>query len=560
METRIRYGEFLNATRWGQRAISLDALAAQAAASPQRARLRLIDLHRLLTPYVGVRFFEQLRAVLPVTLFLALFQVVALRAAVSEAALVATGVGLVILGLMLFMEGLKHGLMPFSENIGYLMPGRSRTAAILAVGLLLGAAATFAEPAIGALKAAGAATDPRRAPLLYRLLNEHSTALVLAVAGSVGVAVLVSLLRFMHGWTLKRLVFLTALPCLGLTAWMMTEPLYAPVVGLAWDSGAITTGPVTVPLVLALGVGVSAAAGEDDNPLGGFGIVTLASLLPPLGVMLTALWVAHTPAAAAAAAEAAGAAGGYTPWPDVLLAVRAILPLVLILWAVQRLLLKERLQQPGLIAYGVVLCLIGMALFNIGLSLGLGPLGVQSGGLLSRAFTADGHGAALYSYETGLVVALSFALVLGFGATLAEPALNALGITVENLTDGAFRRRLLVHAVAAGVGLGTALGVAKVIFGWPLGPLLLGGYALALGLTVFASEEFVNLAWDSAGVTTGPVTVPLVLAMGVGLAQVMHAADGFGILALASAGPVISVLVVGQWIGWRTRRHAQAKV
>ena len=106
--------------------------------------------------------------------------------------------------------------------------------------------------------------------------------------------------------------------------------------------------------------------------------------------------------------------------------------------------------------------------------------------------------------------------MLGFGATVAEPALNALGITAEQLTNGAFKKRTLILAVSTGVAFGIARGSPKLIFDLPLVYMILAGYLLALALTVVSSEEFVNVAWDSAGVTTGPITVPLVLAMGLG--------------------------------------------
>jgi hypothetical protein len=153
----------------------------------------------------------------------------------------------------------------------------------------------------------------------------------------------------------------------------------------------------------------------------------------------------------------------------------------------------------------------------------------------------------------GIGLTLTFAFAIGFGATVAEPALNAMGMTVENLTDGAFRKRMLIHAVAAGVGVGAALGVARILFHLPVWMLLLGGYSIALALTVVSREEIVNLAWDSAGVTTGPVTVPLLLALGIGLGEVVGAAEGFGILAMCSVGPIISVLGTGLWIDMKTR-------
>jgi hypothetical protein len=129
-----------------------------------------------------------------------------------------------------------------------------------------------------------------------------------------------------------------------------------------------------------------------------------------------------------------------------------------------------------------------------------------------------------------------------------------MGTTVENLTDGAFKKRLLIHAVALGVGFGAAAGVARILFDLPLAWLLAAAYAVALGLTVLSREEFVNLAWDSAGVTTGPVTVPLLLALGMGLGEAVGAPEGFGILAMCSVGPIISVLAAGIWIDRRNRQ------
>jgi hypothetical protein len=549
MTRKIRYGDYLGQVRVRQIAISYNQVTAYDAQHRRRPRLRLRDIYRLVAPYLSVRFLEQFRAVIPVAAFLALFQWLALQSHVSGAAGIALGLGGVMLGLMLFMEGLKHGLMPFSENIGHLLPARSSLMSVLAVALVLGVAATFAEPAIGALRSVGQLTDPERAPLLHALLNQRPEAVVYAVAGSVGLAVAVSMLRFMLGWNLKWLILATAGPCLGLTAWLAMDPLLSPLIGLAWDCGAITTGPVTVPVVLALGIGVSAAAGREKNALDGFGIVTLASLFPPLAVMLLGLsmGVDGLPATGAATPDPSGGSGLVA---GVLAALRAILPLTLLLWLVQRFWLRERVEHANLILYGIVLCVLGMIGFNLGLAEGLSPLGAQVGDQLSSAFHAL-EGDALYPYWLGLALALLFAACLGFGATLAEPALNALGTTVQNLTDGALRKRTLIYAVAAGVGMGTLLGVIKIIFAVPLAWLLLPAYGVALVLTLFASEEYVNLAWDSAGVTTGPVTVPLVLAMGLGLGRAVDAVEGFGILAMASVGPIISVLVVSLWVQMR---------
>jgi len=134
---------------------------------------------------------------------------------------------------------------------------------------------------------------------------------------------------------------------------------------------------------------------------------------------------------------------------------------------------------------------------------------------------------------------------MGYGATLAEPALNALGIKVEELTVGTFKKSLLMHTVATGVGVGIAVGAAKIIWDIPLIWLLVPPYLILLIITRFSSEEFVNIGWDSAGVTTGPVTVPLVLAMGLGIGTQVGVVEGFGILSLASVYPILGVLLVG---------------
>jgi hypothetical protein len=134
---------------------------------------------------------------------------------------------------------------------------------------------------------------------------------------------------------------------------------------------------------------------------------------------------------------------------------------------------------------------------------------------------------------------------MGYGATMAEPALITMGRTVEEITVGIFRQKQLMNAVAVGVGLGIACGVLKIVWDLPLVWLLAPPYLVLLVMTAFSDENYVNIAWDSAGVTTGPVTVPLVLAMGIGLGSQVGVVEGFGVLALASAYPILVVLGMG---------------
>jgi hypothetical protein len=335
---------------------------------------------------------------------------------------------------------------------------------------------------------------------------------------------------------------------------------------LAWDCGAVTTGPVTVPLVLSLGIGIASSAGKGDSSLSGFGIVTLASLFPIIGVQLLAIYLGANYSAeelialAAPIGQASDTLSWYqvTPGVEIVSGIRAIVPLVVFLFLVIVFILRDKIKRMGEMSYGLSLCVLGMIVFNLGLSYGLSKLGGQSGALVPGAFmNIEGFsGSPLYSYLLGIFIAVIFAWILGFGATLAEPALNALGLTVENLTNGAFKKSLLMYAVSIGVGCGIALGVLKIVYDIPMVYLLVPGYLIAVILTFLSTEEFVNVAWDSAGVTTGPVTVPLVLAMGLGFGNALGVTEGFGILSMASIGPIIAVQITGLWINWKiSRRH-----
>jgi hypothetical protein len=529
------------------------------------------ETFRLLRPYVSVRFMEQIKAVVPLGVYLALFQILFLQQVVEDSWVITGGLFAVIAGLMFFMEGLKLGLMPFGTIIGRNLPRNSPLPVVLFVTLLLGIGVTFAEPAIGALQTAGQNLSVERAPYLYAVLNFWSTELVLVVGLSVGLAAVIGTLRFLYSWSLKPLIYATLAPLLSLTVYASADPEMQKVIGLAWDCGAVTTGPVTVPLVLALGIGIAAAAGKGDSGLSGFGIVTLASLFPIIGVFLLALYVSSTstPAEIIETARQAAAAAGTvqpawferSPGAEIVLGVRAILPLVLFLFLVLKFIVKEELENPVEILYGIGLTVVGMCIFNLGLTYGLSKLGASAGEMVPSAFMQipGAPDSPIYVYFVGLTLALAFAWFLGFGSTIAEPALNALGITTENLTNGVFKKKTLISAVSIGVGFGIAIGLSKLIFDLPLVWLLVPGYLLTVVLTVFSTEEFVNIAWDSAGVTTGPITVPLVLAMGLGFGNATDAVEGFGILCMASIGPILTVMITGLWSQYQARALASAE-
>ncbi len=574
MAQEIRFGDFIGEAKVNQRFISYNSLIPKQERDADgeeipckitKLRLRPLDVYRLLTPYISSRLKSQIKAVVPLAAYLVLFQAIILRQSVLDHWVITGGLLAVIIGLMIFLEGLKLGLMPFGETIGHSLPRKSTLPVVLFITFLLGIGVTLAEPAIGALKTVGSMVDVEKAPYLYTMLNDWTGILILAVGIGVGFAAALGTMRFLYGWSLKPLVYATLVPTLGLTIYCMMDPELAKILGLAWDCGAVTTGPITVPLVLSLGIGIAASAGKGSSSLSGFGIVTLASLFPIIGVLLLAIYISFniSPESIIQAAQSAALADSAvlwfqkTPALEIVSGFRAIVPLILFLFLVLRFVLKEKIHDTGIVVYGLVLSLVGMIIFSLGLSYGLTKLGGQSGGLVPAAFTQLTHvqNSPLFGYGVGVTVALFFAWVLGFGATLAEPALNALGQTVETLTNGAFKKKTLMIAVSIGVGFGISLGILKIIYNLPLAWMLIPGYILAAVLTSISSEEYVNIAWDSAGVTTGPVTVPLVLGMGLGFGNAVDAMDGFGILSLASICPILSVLITGIWVNIKLKRQ-----
>ena len=566
----MRYSKFLTETNLGHQTVSYNLLTPklvegdQNSLKPKRIKITPTRAVELLGPYSYVRIMDQIKAVVPLALYLVIFQVLVLRQPVEAAVSLTLGLAAVIIGLAVFMEGLNTGLMPFGTIIGNNLPKKANMTVVLIIIAILGVGVTFAEPAIGALQAFGSSVDVKTAPYLYELLNNWTLPLVLIVGAGVGFAAILGTVRFIRGWSLKPMIYLTLIPIVILTAYCWVDPNLRSILGLAWDCGAVTTGPVTVPLVLSLGIGIANAAGKGESSLSGFGVVTMASLFPILAVLCLAIYVSFNVSpeqiiAAAAVGKTLATAEpsiwDQTPLVEIVLGVRAILPLVIFLVIVLFVILRTSLPNRMVTTYGLTLTIVGMCIFNIGLTYGLGAIGAQAGSVLPAAFMElpISKYSPIYSEVAGFTIVIGFAWLLGFGSTLAEPALNALGLTVQNLTNGAFKKSMLMYSVATGVSVGIALGVAKLVFAWDLMTMLLPLYAVGVIMTIFSTEESVNVAWDSAGVTTGPVTVPLVLAMGLGLGNAVSAVEGFGILSLASICPIVAVLTMGLVIQLRQR-------
>lgn len=219
--------------------------------------------------------------------------------------------------------------------------------------------------------------------------------------------------------------------------------------------------------------------------------------------------------------------------------LRSVAPVIGILLVFQLLVLRQPLEDWREIAVGLVLTVVGLVIFLKGLEIGLTPLGEAASEALAR--------------RGSLPLVVLFGACLGYGATLAEPALRILAERIEDLTGGALGSTLFVQTVAVGVALGLAIGSARIVLGIETTPFFIPALALSLVLTFFAPERYTGLAFDAALATTGPVTVPLAVALGGGLALALDRGDvlifGFGLVAFAALGPILCVLALGIFLG-----------
>ena len=298
MAKNIRFGDYVQAVTVDSDSISytkmipkpkLDKNGKEIPMRPEKLQLTGSDIYNLLQPYLHVRIMEQISAVIPLAAYLVLFQLIVLQRSILGATEITLGLVAVIVGLMIFMEGLKLGLMPFGDIIGNTLPKKLPLVGVLIIAGLLGIGVTYAEPAIGTLKIAGSLVDPTKAPALFYALQVQTETTVLAVGIGVGFAAVIGSMRFLYNWSLKPIIYLSLIPTTLLTAYCAMDPFLSSIVGLAWDCGAVTTGPVTVPLVLAMGLGMGGAV----QAVEGFGILAAASIAPIVAVLALGVYVQY---------------------------------------------------------------------------------------------------------------------------------------------------------------------------------------------------------------------------------------------------------------------------
>jgi len=602
-----------------------------------------------------------------VSVFLAAVQYFVLGTPLKNALSVVICVGAAILGLSFFLEGLFLGIMPLGGQCGMRLPSKIGAAGVTVFSIIVGITATLAEPAVAVLQQQGSVIPAWNAPLLYLLLNRGTSWLVAAIAVGVGLSVVLGVYRFMFGWAFKPPIFIIIPAIVAVSCIFDENPILRPLVNLAWDTGGAATGAVTVPIILALGLGVVKISGKSSNA-SGLGLVTLASAIPVASVLfLAAMLGPKVPAPCSAAdffstdpgqrAKAVYVAGNSVELYQIALravysgdlssedfavcfperqlgepqendemsvfasqaflkyaksALLAVLPLALVLIVAIGLIARDRIFNADIVVLGILFASLGMFALNLGMTGGITVLSSQAGNSLKQTYTETfnenkmvtvrgvdenslitvpgENGADTYIWVQGrngptlekffpqrlngdtythipikdamssrlgvtgaYIVILVIVFFLGFFAIFAEPGLAVTAVTVEEMTTGTFKRSKLIMIAAMGVGGGMVIGFARVLFsnmlpvgGIHLSWILAPCYAVALILTIFAPEDFSSIAWDVAGIATGPITVPIIITTGLGLGNDALRADGaFGIVATASVFPIIVILISG---------------
>jgi hypothetical protein len=469
-------------------------------------------------------FLKALRNLLPIIVVVVLFQLLVFRSMPDNPLELVAGLLIVAVGIALFLYGLDLSIFPVGKNLANQFVRSGALGLLLPFGFAIGFAASVAEPAVIAVaEQAQLVSDGRISALVLRFV----------IAVSVGLVLILGVLRVLRGWAVYKLLIAGYAMALGLTYIAPPE-----IIGLAYDSGGVTTNIVSVPLIAAIGLGLANSIRGRSLLADGFGLVALCVMVPMIGVQLYGLWV-YTFGDAGPAPPVTDAAGeDPADWVIGMILglasmVREVLPIVAVVLFFQWVALRRKLPHPLRVVIGFIMVLVGLYAFVVGLKLGLFPLGT----LMAEQLIEQGVPALI----------LLFALLIGFAVTMAEPALVAIGEQAQDASPGKINAFAVRVIVAVGVALGIGFGVYRILVGGPFHYFIMAAYAVAIVLVFFAPKYIIALAFDLGGVTTSEVTVPLVTALGIGLAAAVEGRnvliDGFGLIAYASIFPVISVIV-----------------
>lgn len=476
-------------------------------------------------------FFEKLHeafsSVLPVTLivlFLSFTPLVELST--KELVVFLVCAVFLIAGIGLFNLGADLAMTPMGEQVGSGLAKSRKLQLLASVCFAMGVLITIAEPDLSVL-----AEQVKQAV--------HPTLLVATVGVGVGLFLLLSIIKIVFRLDLSSIIifFYMVLFMLGMLMVSMGREIFVP---LAFDSGGVTTGPITVPFIMALGVGVAGAIGGKNAGENSFGLIALCSVGPILALMGLVLFskgdLTYSLEPAAYSVDACLGSHFIPTVLEVAKEVFVALALIVVFFMVLQF-FAFKLSRNSLLRIGFGICytFAGLLIFLTAVKIGFMPVGFE----LGRALAKSPH----------ILVASGF--VIGMVVVLAEPAVHVLNRQVEEITGGLVTKRSMLVALSIGVGVSIGLSMFRIYMGFPLIYYLIPGYFVSLGLSFFVPKLYTAIAFDSGGVASGPLTSSFILPLSIGACTVIHGGDGsilsyaFGIVAMVAMTPLITIQILG---------------
>ena len=470
---------------------------------------------------------------LPIIIVVTLFQGAIIQTVPDNLSSIVIGLTIVAIGLALFIRGLELGIFPIGEGLAIDFAKKGSVFWLLTFAFTIGFSTTVAEPALIAIA-------DKAALISHGLVDAFW--LRMTVALSVGFAIALGTLRILLGHPIAYYIITGYILVVVVTFFAPKE-----IIGLAYDSGGVTTSTVTVPLVAALGIGLSSSIKGRNPAIDGFGLIAFASLTPMIFVQVYGIIVYNFIDVTTTVPLITDAVNGaksipsvyvFSAWDtfmDLIGVIKDVAPILIVIFFFQYIIIKKPVAHLHKIIIGIIMVVLGLYAFIIGLEMGLFPIGET----IAYQLTEMGNNLLIYL----------FAFLIGFSTTMAEPALLAIAIKAEEITEGNIKQNVLRMVVALGVAVGISLGSYRLVAGDPIHYYIIAGYLLVILFTYFAPKNIVPIAYDSGGVTTSTVTVPLVAALGLGLAENIEGRnpliDGFGLIAFASLFPMLTVMGYG---------------
>ena len=496
---------------------------------------RKVVMYRLnLRKNLSEKWMEAVRAVLPIVCIVLLLSFSIAPISPSILLCFLMGAVLIIVGMMLFSAGAEISMTPMGERVGVAMTRTKKLGVVVVLSFLLGLIITISEPDLQVL-----------AELVPSVPN---MILILSVACGVGVFLVVAVLRMLFSIPLPPLLVGCYIVVFILSFFVPREFL-----AVAFDSGGVTTGPMTVPFIMAFGVGIAAIRSDRHAADDSFGLVALSSVGPILAVMILGMiynpdrspYVPTTIPEIGDSVELWKLFGEGLPRYIQEIAV-SLLPIILFFLAAQVIVLRLDRRQLLRIGIGLVYTYVGLVLFLTGVNVGFMPAGNYLGQQI-----------ASFDYP---IVLVPIAMVMGYFIVRAEPAVYVLNRQVEEITDGAISADAMGIGLSIGVSISLGLAMIRVLTGISILWFLIPGYAIALGISFFVPKIYTAIAFDSGGVASGPMTATFLLPLAQGACTALGGdivTDAFGVVAMVAMTPLITIQVMGLATKISARREAK---